>query len=265
MSALIRQAREDSAQVANATVVERVVTGAPGTRPQGGLDRSAFDRDSLAGSVMRRGYAQGQHQALRSARPRGDGESRDRRKHRETRTRRVRVDRGARRRQAPTIVAAASLDTVQAAGFALDSVEARVTARGTTGAVDVTIHQHESHDYRSGRQLCAPRRPRELHLDRLRSRFDTTEWVSARPSTIRWGGRGVEILALDLRQGTRGRIYVNGLVPTEGSGPSRRRDLRPRGVARRRAAAVGHRSDGRTPGRRSRRRERHATRACGPR
>jgi translocation and assembly module TamB len=221
MSALIKQAREDSAQVANATVVERVVTGAPGPVLQ--VDSLApVRRDSLAGSVMVAGTLRGN---IKSFDLRGRAAMENLAFGGNT-VKRGRVEYGwlaARPGTATgtgahrTIVAAVSLDTVQAAGFALDSVEARITSRGPTGAVDVLIHQHESHDYRLAGNFALHADHDELHLDRLRMRFDTTEWVSARPSTIRWGGRGVEILALDLRQGTRGRIYVNGLVPTEGA------------------------------------------------
>jgi translocation and assembly module TamB len=214
MRKAIKQAREDSAQVARATEVERAVTGAPA--PVLKVDSLPHvRRDSLAGSLVAAGTMRGNltrfdlrgRAAVENLAIGGNT------------VKRGRVEYGwvAARTPGSTIAAAMSMDTVQAAGFALDSVEARVTARGTTGSVDILIHQHESHDYRVTGNFALHASHDELHLDQLRMRFDTTTWVSARPSTIRWGGRGVEIVALDLRQGTRGRIYVNGLVPTEGS------------------------------------------------
>src|SRR5687768_14724209 len=210
----LNQAREDSAQVARDTEVERAATGGPA--PLLRVDSvPPVRRDSLAGSLTAAGTIRGNLQrfdlrgraAVENLAISGNT------------VRRGRVEYGwiAARTPQATIAAALSLDTVQAAGFALDSVEARVTMQGTTGKIDVAIHQHESHDYRLSGNFALHADHREVHLDRLNLRFDTTTWVSARPSTIRWGGRGVEILALDLRQGTRGRIYVNGLVPTEGS------------------------------------------------
>ena len=210
----IKQAREDSAQVARATEVERAATGGPA--PVLKVDSvPRIRRDSLAGSLAAAGTIRGNltrfdlrgRAAVENLAISGNT------------VRRGRVEYGwlAARTPEATIAAGLSLDTVQAAGFALDSVEARITARGTTGKIDVAIHQHESHDYRIRGNFALHTDHREVHLDQLALRFDTTTWVSARPSTIRWGGPGLQILALDLRQGTTGRIYVNGLVPTEGS------------------------------------------------
>jgi translocation and assembly module TamB len=210
----IRQAREDSARVARATEVERAATGTPA--PVLKVDSvPRVRRDSLGGTLAAAGTIRGNltrfdlrgRAAVENLAVSGNT------------VRRGRVEYGwiAARTPQATLAAAVSLDTVQAAGFALDSVEARVTARGKAGKVDVAIHQHESHDYRLSGNFALHTDHSELHLDRLNLRFDSTTWVSARPSTIRWGGPGVEIAALDLRQGTTGRIYVNGLVPTQGS------------------------------------------------
>ena len=210
----IKQAREDSAQVARATEVERAATGTPA--PVLKVDSvPTVRRDSLAGSVVAAGTIRGN---LRRFDLRGRAAVENLAISGNT-VKRGRVEYGwlAARTPESTIAAAMSLDTVQAAGFALDSVEARITSRGTTGTADILIHQHESHDYRLTGRFALHADHDEVHLNDLRMRFDTTTWVSARPSTIRWGNRGVEIVALDLRQGTRGRIYVNGLVPSAGS------------------------------------------------
>jgi translocation and assembly module TamB len=210
----IKQAREDSAQVARATEVERAATGAPA--PVLKVDSvPVVRRDSLAGSLVAAGTIRGN---LRRFDLRGRAAVENLAISGNT-VKRGRVEYGwlAARTPGSTIAAAMSLDTVQAAGFTLDSVEARITSRGTTGSADILIHQHESHDYRLTGNFALHADHDEVHLNDLRMRFDTTTWVSARPGTIRWGGRGVEIVALDLRQGTRGRIYVNGLVPTAGA------------------------------------------------
>ena len=210
----IKQAREDSAQVARATEVERTVTGAPG--PVLKVDSvPSVRRDSLAGSVVAAGTIRGN---LRRFDLRGRAAVENVVFGGNT-VRRGRAEYGWLAAGTPqaTMAAGLSLDTVLAAGFALDSVEARLTSRGSTGTVDIAIHQHESYDYRVAGNFALHANHDEVHLDQLSLRFDTTTWVSARPSTIRWGARGVEIVALDLRQGTRGRIYVNGLVPSQGS------------------------------------------------
>ena len=210
----IKQAREDSAVVARATEVERAAIGTPApTLKVDSIPR--VRRDSLAGSLAAAGTIRG---SLQRFDLRGRAAVENLAISGNT-LRRGRVEYGwlAARTPEATLAAGLSLDTVQAAGFALDSVEVRLTTRGTTGKIDVAIHQHESHDYRVRGNFALHTDHRELHLDRLALRFDTATWVSARPSTIRWGGPGLQILALDLRQGTTGRIYVNGLVPTEGS------------------------------------------------
>ena len=210
----IKQAREDSAQVARATEVERAAIGGPA--PTLKIDSvPRVRRDSIGGSVAAAGTIRGSIQRFDL---RGRAAVENLALSGNT-VKRARVEYGwlAARTPQATIVGAASLDTVQAAGFALDSVEARVTSHENAGKIDVVIHQHESHDYRLSGNFALHTEHSEIHLDRLNIRFDTTTWVSARPSTIRWGGRGIQIVALDLRQGTRGRIYVNGLLPTEGT------------------------------------------------
>jgi translocation and assembly module TamB len=209
----IKQAREDSARVARATEVERAVTGAPA--PLLEVDSvPAIRRDSLAGSAIAAGTIRGNFErfdlrgraAVENLIVAGNS------------VRRGRLEYGwlAARTPQSTLAVGASLDTVQAAGFALDSVEARITARGNTGRMDFAIHQQESHAYRiAGRFAFHPDHD-ELHLNQMRMRFDTTLWQGTGESVIRWGGRGIEIANLDLRSGERGRIYVNGLLPSNG-------------------------------------------------
>jgi translocation and assembly module TamB len=214
----LKQAREDSAQVARATEVERAVTGAPG--PLLVVDSvPRIRKDSIAGSVSAAGTIRGNitnfelrgRAGIENFVMGGNAVKRGRLEYGWVRS-------GARDTipARSVMIAAASLDTVQAAGFALDSVEVRLTTRGSAGSIDLAIHQHESHDYRVTGDFAFYPDYDELLLNRLRLRFDSTTWVATGPSTIRWGGRGIQIEHLDLRQGTTGRIYVNGLLPTEG-------------------------------------------------
>ncbi|MGQ0712497.1 MAG: translocation/assembly module TamB domain-containing protein [Gemmatimonadaceae bacterium] len=214
MAKAIRQAREDSARIARVTEVEREVMGAPA--PMLKVDSLPVVRkDSLAGSLIAAGTIRGNITRF-DVRGRAAVENLAISGYT---VRRGRMEYGwlAARTPQSTLALGASLDTVQAAGFALDSVEARITAQGSTGTMDIAIHQHESHDYRLAGMFAFHPQHDELHLDRLRMRFDTTTWMSARPSAIRWGERGIQIVALDLRSGTTGRIFVNGTLPTNGS------------------------------------------------
>jgi hypothetical protein len=121
------------------------------------------------------------------------------------------------RTPASTITAAASLDTVEAAGFALDSVDARVTYRKPGGTVDVVVQQDTGTSYRVKADYALHLDHSEVHLRDLMLRFDTTRWVTARPAAIRWGRRGIDVQTLELRSGAGGRIYANGRIPATGA------------------------------------------------
>jgi translocation and assembly module TamB len=41
-------------------------------------------------------------------------------------------------------------------------------------------------------------------------------WTMPHPGSIQWGGPGLQVTNLELRNGTDGRIYANGLLPTQG-------------------------------------------------
>ncbi|HEY3746515.1 MAG TPA: translocation/assembly module TamB domain-containing protein, partial [Gemmatimonadaceae bacterium] len=57
----------------------------------------------------------------------------------------------------------------------------------------------------------------ELQLNNLRLQFDTSVWASTHPASLHWGQAGIDVENLELRNGANGRIYVNGLVPKQGS------------------------------------------------
>jgi translocation and assembly module TamB len=50
----------------------------------------------------------------------------------------------------------------------------------------------------------------------MRFRFDTALWMMPHPGAIRWGGPGIQVDNLELRNRGAGRVYANGLLPTEG-------------------------------------------------
>ena len=212
------QARRDSARIAEATAVERAVTG-KGAEPT--LALAATDtptvmrRDSLAGSVYAAGTLQGSV-ARFDARGRAavEGLVYGGNMVRHGRIEYGLVDGGT---DAPGIVAAVEVDSGVAAGFALDSVQGRLTYRGNQGSASLVITQADDQQYAAVADFTLHADHKEVHLNDLRLRFDTTHWASSRPGTIRWGGRGIEILNLDLTNRESGRIYVNGLLPTEGS------------------------------------------------
>jgi translocation and assembly module TamB len=48
-------------------------------------------------------------------------------------------------------------------------------------------------------------------------KFDTVFWAMTRPSLIQWGGPGIRVNDFELRNASSGRIYANGLMPTNGT------------------------------------------------
>ncbi len=107
-------------------------------------------------------------------------------------------------------------DTVSASGFALDSVSVKATYRAPGGSAEVAVFQDNTREYSVAANYALYADSSELLLNRVRMRFDTTLWASAREGAVRWGQPGIVIDSIDLRSGANGRLFVNGRVPTEG-------------------------------------------------
>lgn len=210
-----QRARADSARIAAATEVERAATGRPGPGPIRVAAAPKMRADSLAGSVRARGVLTGNLQRLGT---RGSVEAKGLLV-RGYAARHAVVDYEVKdlRSAAPVIDAKARLENVIARGFELDSVRAAVHFAGQDGTASITLDQAGGETYALDGAFVLHKDHNEVHLAAIRLQFDSTRWVSARPSTIRWGRTGVEVKALELRNGWGGRLYVNGLLPTEGN------------------------------------------------
>lgn len=216
VAAALARARADSARLAERTEVERAATGAP--PPTLDMDSvRALARDSVAGSLYAAGQVTGGlsgfdlhgRLAVQALVARGAV------------VRNGRVDYawvGA-RTPASAIAAGASLDSVEAGGFALDSVSLRTTYRpvGGAGHVELAIYQDTGTSYSATVDLALHTDHRELHLRDLRLRFGPTRWAAVHPARIRWGKAGIEVRSLELRDAAAGRIAVDGSIPTEGA------------------------------------------------
>ena len=215
----IARAREDSARAADAVAVERAVTGkvAPGAVATLVVPDTAvvIRKDSLAGSIYAAGTLEGSV-ARFDARGRAAVEGLV---YGGNTVRHGRIEYGLVNGGTDQMGMAAGveLDSAVAAGFALDSVSGRIAFQGEAGNLAVVITQSEDQQYSAVANFRLHAEHKEVHLDQLGLRFDTTYWGSAGPGTVRWGGKGVEVVNLDLRNGAAGRIYVNGLLPTEGA------------------------------------------------
>lgn len=111
---------------------------------------------------------------------------------------------------------ALSADTVSAYGFAFDSVTADLSYAKSSGTVAVRIRQGSERDYALRGDFTLDNARNELRLADVSLRFDTTTWRTTHPSAIRWGGRGIEVVNLEMRSGPTQRLYANGLLPSSG-------------------------------------------------
>lgn len=209
----LQRARADSAREAQRTEVARAATGAPA--PQLHLDTiPAVPRDSLSGSFDAAGKVTGWTKGFRvrghlgfqklvasgNVVRKGEGEY-------------AVVDGGT-----PTMAFAAglSIDSVQAAGFALDSVELRASYRKPGGTLDLAIYQDSGTDYRVRSDYSLALDHDELDIHVMTLRFGSRRWKMLRPSKVQWGQRGLDVAELELSDGAAGRIFMDGRVPSKG-------------------------------------------------
>lgn len=214
VAAALARAQADSARHAVENAVARAATGAPA--PVLHVDSvRAIARDSLAGSIYTAGVVTGGldgfdvhgRLAARTVVARGNSVNR---------ARVIYAWEGA-RTPASAMIAGINLDTVVAGGFSLDSVEVRAAYRKPGGTVELAIFQDTAASYSVRTDFALHTGHNELHINDLALRFDTTRWVAARPATVRWGTNGIEVLALDLRHGAGGRIFLDGAIPQQGA------------------------------------------------
>ncbi len=213
VAAALERARADSAREAQRTEVARAATGAPA--PKLHLDTiPAVPRDSLSGALdaagkitgWTRGFSVRGQLGVEKLVASGNMVRKGRGEY-------AVVDGGT---PAMAIAAGLSLDSVQAAGFALDSVEVRTSYRKPGGTVELAVYQDSGTSYRVQSDYALALDHDQLNIHDMTLRFGDRRWRTVRPSTVRWGKKGLEVGALELRDGGDGRIYVDGRVPTEG-------------------------------------------------
>jgi len=105
---------------------------------------------------------------------------------------------------------------VVTAGFDLDSVQAKVTYQKPAGTIELRVHQDTHNTYAAKADYTLNKDRNELRLNDLNLRFDSTVWASTHPSGIHWGTAGIDVDHLELRNRTNGRIFLNGLLPKQG-------------------------------------------------
>ena len=210
---ILRRALADSARIDKETEVARAISGAPLPKMQ--VDTPvAIPRGLVAGSVSAKGTIVGSLDRFTlegtlsgtGIVARGNAA-----RHLQATYRWV----DARTANAKMTVALAA-DTVSAYGFAFDSVSADLSYAKPNGTVAVRVRQGSERDYALRGDFTLDNARNELRLADVTLRFDTTTWQTTHPAAIRWGGRGIEVVNLELRSGPKQRIYANGLLPTSG-------------------------------------------------
>ncbi|MEP7064575.1 MAG: translocation/assembly module TamB domain-containing protein [Gemmatimonadota bacterium] len=213
LAAAIARARADSARQANRNEVAYRATGRP--QPQIKLDSlRALHRDSVDGSVRTAGIVRGSitdfdvrgRLSAEHIIAQGNGLNRGRVEYA--------VAHGGTSQM--KIVMGGSFDSLSASGFALDSATLQTTYLKPSGTVELAIFQDSGFVYRAGADFLLALDSSQVRWRALSLQLDSALWVSAAPGFVQWGKRGIHVNNLDLRNGSVGRIYANGVLPVSG-------------------------------------------------
>lgn len=210
----IRRARADSLRIATETEVERAATGKPMPPVPGPQLPKPVARDTLAGKLYAAGTVRGNITRF-DVRGRASGENVTARGNSARRFRTEYAWTGA-RTPASTFAVGLSGDSLTALGFAFDSIDARVRYHHPDGHVELVIQQRVGREYALKGNFVVNTDNRELRVATLALRFDSTYWAAPHPSAIRWRANGLVVDNFELRDQISGRIYANGLMPTQG-------------------------------------------------
>lgn len=209
----LQRAREDSARVAKATEVERAATGRPMPTVAVEMPRS-LARGALSGRVYAGGTLRGN---VRDFDVRGRlsaedvivrGNSAD--------VLRAEYAWTNARTTASRIAVGLEGRAITVKGFAFDTLEGRLSYRRPTGEVQLAVRQGDERDY-SMRGSFVVGSKREVRVQDLALRMDTTTWRLARVATIHMHPAGMELHDVELRSNKGGLVYANGMLPTEGN------------------------------------------------
>jgi len=209
----LERARADSVRQSEANEVARQATGVE--PPPIRMDTlSPVRRDSVSGALAVSGTMRGSVASVDV-----DGRLRAKAvvvKGNQVRSARVEFSAAGLRTPAAALKVDISMDSVQAVGFAFDSIQARANYKKPEGSLDLAIYQDTGLDYHLGADVTLRLEQNEIRLRNAAARFDTTVWRAVGPSVATWGKGGVEVRKLELRNTGAGRIYVDGKLPSSG-------------------------------------------------
>ena len=209
----LARAREDSIRIARATEVERAATGRAMPRIPVDTPR-AIARSALRGRVRAAGVLQGNIGNF-DTRGRLSAEDVIARGH-SVRSLRAEYAWADARTANSTVVVAVEGGGISVSGFALDTLEGRLSYRRPSGEIQLAVRQGDERDYSVAASFVMGTK-RELRLRNMALRMDTTEWRLARTAVIHSHPGGIEVHDLELRSNKGGLVYANGMLPTEGN------------------------------------------------
>ena len=208
----LARAREDSIRIARATEVERAATGRAMPRIPVDTPR-AIARAALQGQIRAAGTLRGN---LRNFDLRGRLSAEDLiARGNSAKTLRAEYAWTEARSSASRVAIAVEGKEITVKGFAFDTLQGRLSYRRPTGEIQLAIRQGDDRDYSmSGSFVVGTKR--EIRVQNLALRLDTTVWRLAHAAVIHQHPAGIEVHDLELRSNKGGLVYANGMLPTEG-------------------------------------------------
>jgi translocation and assembly module TamB len=213
VAAALARAREDSARIARETEVERSATGRPMPKIPVNLP-PALARSALSGSLHAAGTLRGN---IKDFDMRGRL-SADDLIARGNSARRLRAEyawTNARTLDSRIAVAVEGKD-ISVKGFAFDTLQGRLSYRRPNGEIQLALRQGDERDYSMQGSFVVGSK-REVRVQNLALRMDTTIWRLARVAVLHSHPAGIEVHDVELRSNKGGMVYVNGMLPTEGN------------------------------------------------
>lgn len=213
VSRALARAREDSTRVAKATEVERAATGRPMQRIPVDTPRS-LARGALTGRVYAAGTLRGN---LKDFDVRGRLSAEDV----IVRGNSAKVLRAEyawmnARTRASTIAVGLEGSAISVKGFAFDTIQGRLGYKHPTGEIQLTVRQGDERDYSMQGSFVMGAK-KEIRVQNLALRVDTTVWRLAHAAILHSHPGGIEVHDVELRSNKDGLVYVNGMLPTQGT------------------------------------------------
>ena len=213
VSRALERAREDSIRIARATEVERAATGR--RMPAIPVDMPpTIARRALSGSVYTAGVLRGNIEDfdLRGRFSAEDVVARG------SSAKSLRAEYAWTNVRTATSRIAVGVEgrSIMFKGFAFDTLEGRLAYARPNGEVQLAVRQGDDRDYSvRGTFVMGPRR--EIRVNDLALRMDTTVWRLAHPALVYAQRSGVELRGVELRSNTGGVVSLDGTLPTQGN------------------------------------------------